>query len=117
MLKNYTELKVWQKAHDLVVKIYNVTKVFPVDEKFVLVSQIRRAAISVPANIAEGYSRKHTKEYIQMLYIAQGSLEETKYFLFLSKDLGYIKDNVYVPLLELGEEIGRMLRGLINALS
>lgn len=73
MLKTYTELKVWQKAHELALKTYKETKNFPKDEKFGLISQMRRAAVSVPANIAEGYSRNHKKEYVQMLYIAQGS--------------------------------------------
>lgn len=117
MLKSYRELKVWQKAHELVLKVYKETKNFPKDERFALVSQLRRAVVSIPANIAEGYGRKHTKEYIQMLYIAQGSLEETKYYLFLSKDLNYLKENIYILLFELTEEIGRMLRGLINSLA
>lgn len=117
MLKNYTELKVWQKAHELVLKMYKETKGFPKEERFALISQVRRSAVSIPANIAEGYGRKHTKEYIQMLYIAQGSLEETKYYLLLSKDLGYLKEIVYIPLFELSQEIGRMLRGLINSLT
>lgn len=116
MLKSYTELKVWQKAHGLALKIYKETKDFPSEEKFALVSQIRRAVVSIPANIAEGYGRKHTKEYIQMLYIARGSLEEAKYYLMLSKDLGYLKENVYTVLFESTEEIGRMLHGLINSL-
>ena len=117
MLKNYTELKVWQKSHVFVLEIYKETKNFPRDEKFALVSQIRRAAVSIPANIAEGYGRKHTKEYVQMLYIAQGSLEETKYHLLLSKDLGYLNTATYGLLFEQSEEIGRMLRGLINSLT
>ncbi len=117
MLRNYTELKVWQKAHELVLKIYKETKNFPQEEKFSLVNQLRRSAVSIPANIAEGYGRKHIKEYIQMLYISQGSLEETKYYLLLSKDLGYINENAYFLLFELSQEIGRMLRGLIKSLT
>jgi four helix bundle protein len=73
MLKNYKELQVWQKAYQFCLEIYKVTKTFPIGEKYGLTSQIRRAAISVPSNIAEGYGRKSSGEYIQFLYVAYGS--------------------------------------------
>ena len=111
------DLKVWQKAHNFVMEIYGHTKEFPVEEKYSLVSQLRRASVSIPANIAEGFARKHRKEYVQYLYIAQGSLEEAKYYILLSKDLCYLKESAYKKLVDLSEEVGRMLRGLINALS
>ncbi len=116
MLKSYQELKVWQRAHELTLKTYQVTQQFPKEERFGLTSQIRRSAVSTPANIAEGYGRKHTKEYIQMLYISQGSLEETKYHFLLSRDLRYLKNDQYKKLIDLSEEVGRMLRGLIKSL-
>lgn len=116
MLKSYQELKVWQKAHELTLKTYQVTQQFPKEERFGLTSQIRRSAVSTPANIAEGYGRKHTKEYIQMLYISQGSLEETKYYFLLGRDLKYLRNEQYEKLINLSEEVGRMLRGLIKSL-
>lgn len=116
MLKSYQELKVWQKSHELVLKTYQATQEFPKEERFGLTSQVRRSAVSTPANIAEGYGRKHTKEYIQMLYISQGSLEETKYYLLLSRDLRYLENEQYKKLVNLSEEVGRMLRGLIKSL-
>ena len=73
MLKNYKELQVWQKAYQFCLEIYKVTKTFPNEEKYGLTSQIRRAAISIPSNIAEGYGRKSSGEYIQFLYVAYGS--------------------------------------------
>ena len=76
MLKNYKELKVWQKSYQLCLKIYKVTKIFPKEEKYGLTSQIRRSAVSIPSNIAEGYGRKTTADYIKYLYIAYGSVCE-----------------------------------------
>jgi len=73
VLKNYGELKVWQKAYELCLEIYKITKEFPKDEKYGLTSQIRRAAVLIPSQIAEGYGRKSTGEYIQALYVAYGS--------------------------------------------
>ena len=73
MLKNYKELKVWQKAYELCLKIYKTTKTFPKEERYGLTSQIRRAAVSIPSNIAEGYGRRTTGEYIQALYVVYGS--------------------------------------------
>lgn len=116
MLKSYQELKVWQKAHELTLKTYQVTHQFPKEERYGLISQIRRSVVSTPANIAEGYGRKHIKEYIQMLYISQGSLEETKYYFLLARDLEYLNNGQYEKLINLSEEVGKMLRGLIKSL-
>ena len=91
MLKNYKELKVWQRSYQLCLKIYKITKRFPNEEKYGLTSQIRRAAVSVPSNIAEGYGRKTTPEYIRFLYIAYGSNCEMETQILLSGDLGYIE--------------------------
>ena len=90
MLKNQKELKVWQKSYQLCLEIYRITARFPKDEKFGLTSQIRRAAVSVPSNIAEGYGRKTTADYIKSLYIAYGSNCELETQMMLSGDLDYI---------------------------
>lgn len=117
MLKNFKELKVWQKAYQLCLAIYRITKDFPKDERYGLTSQIRRAAVSVPSNIAEGYGRKTTGEYIQALYIAYGSNCELETQILLSGDLGFVGKE---DLSKLQEEIGdveRMLKGLIKSLN
>jgi four helix bundle protein len=117
MLRNFKELKVWQKAYQLCLDIYGMTKDFPKDEKYGLTSQIRRAAVSVPSNIAEGYGRKTTAEYIRALYIAYGSNCELETQMLLSGDLGFIGKE---DLSRLHEEIGdveRMLKGLIKSLA
>ena len=84
---HWKDLEVWKISHDLTLKINDNTKDFPRDEQYSLVSQIKRASYSIPVNIVEGFLRKHTKEFIQFLNIANGSLEELRYFLLLSKDL------------------------------
>jgi four helix bundle protein len=116
MLKNFKELKVWQKAYRLCLEIYRVTRKFPREEIYGLTSQIRRSAVSIPSNIAEGYGRKTTGEYIQSLYISYGSICELETQILLSGDLGFVGKQ---DLIELQKEIGdveRMLKGLINSL-
>jgi four helix bundle protein len=115
-ITNYKDLLVWQKAHILALTVYKLTRTFPLDERFGLVQQIRRSASSVPTNIVEGFGRFSRKEYIQFLYVSRASLIETEYHLFLSKDLGYIKQEVYESLKVMTDEIGRMNNGLIKAL-
>lgn len=88
-------LEVWKKAHRLTLLVYETTKSFPVNEQFGLISQLKRSASSVPANIIEGQSRQYKKEFIQFLYIAKGSLSETEYHLFLAKDLKYLTEIEY----------------------
>ena len=116
MLKNYKELQVWQKAYQFCLEIYKVTKTFPNEEKYGLTSQIRRAAISIPSNIAEGYGRKSSGEYIQFLYIAYGSNCELETQLLLSGDLGYIEKVGLESLLKSVGDIERMLKALIRSL-
>ncbi len=91
----FEELECWKEAHRLVVQVYKITKKFPSDEKFRLVDQVCRSASSIAANIVEGNARNHKKEYLQFLYLAKGSLEETKYHLLLARDLGYIIHKEY----------------------
>jgi four helix bundle protein len=98
VLKSFQELEVWQRAHALVLQTYRVTNAFPDREKHGVVSQIRRSAASIPANIAEGFGRRTTKELLQFLANANGSLEETRYFLILSRDLGYLKDEDFMEM-------------------
>jgi four helix bundle protein len=117
MLRNYKELKVWQKAYGLCLEIYKITKTFPKEERYGLTSQIRRAAVSIPSNIAEGYGRKSTGEYVQALYIAYGSQCELETQILLSGDLGFIEGKILKQLLERVEEVERMLKGLIKSLS
>jgi four helix bundle protein len=115
-LKNYKDLKVWQRAYQLCLEIYKITKGFPDEEKYGLTSQLRRAAVSVPSNIAEGYGRKTTPEYIQFLYIAYGSICEIGTQILLAGDLGYI-ESVKLEMLHEGVgEVERMLKALIKSL-
>jgi len=104
--KSFQDILVWQKSHQLVLAIYKESNLFPKEELFSLTSQIRRAVISVPANIAEGFKRPGIKDKLRFYNIAQSSLEEVKYFLILSKDLGFIEsDNSLI----LASEVGKML--------
>lgn len=103
---SFAELKVWQKSHKLVLDIYQMTKDFPKGEQFGLISQMRRAAVSIPANIAEGYRRFTSKDKARLINIAQGSLEELRYYLLLSHDLGYADTDCLSTNID---EISRML--------
>ena len=115
-LKSYKELKVWQRSYQLCLEIYKITKGFPDEEKYGLTSQLRRAAVSVPSNISEGYGRKTTPEYIQFLYIAYGSVCEIETQILLSGDLGYIANGRLDMLKEGIREVERMLKALIRSL-
>ncbi len=116
MLKNYKELKVWQRSYQLCLEIYKITKRFPNGGRYGLTSQIRRVAVSVPSNIAEGYGRKTTLEYIRFLYIAYGSNCEMETQILLSGDLGYIETDILKILQEGIGEVERMLKALIKSL-
>lgn len=113
---HWNELEVWKKAHELVLEIYRVTSGFPKAEAFGIADQLRRPAYSVPASVVEGQSRHTTKEYVQFLYHARGSVEEVRYFLLLSKDLGYLKEDVSQHLEEEYEAVSKLLNGLIKSL-
>ena len=115
-MESFTQLEVWQRAHELVLEIYRVTERFQNSERFRLVDQLCRSVASIPANIAEGKGRNTLKEYIQFLYNARGSLEETKYHLLLAKDLSYLNDIDYKDLKSRCDQVGKMLNGLINSL-
>lgn len=115
-IKTFRDLLVWQKAHVLVLEIYKMTQKFPKEEKFGLVSQLRRSASSIPTNIVEGHRRRSRKEYLYFLNTADGSLEETKYHLILARDLGYVSDLEFEKVCEGYDEIGKMLSGLQKSL-
>ena len=112
-IRHFRQLEAWQEAHKLVLMVYQVTKGFPSDERFGLVSQMRRAVVSVPANIAEGFKRRGIRDKIRFYNVAEGSLEELKYFFILSEDLGYISSNG--ELMAQSETVGRLLNGLISS--
>ncbi len=116
-MKSFRNLKIWEKSHGSVLEIYRITRTFPSEEKFGLVSQIRRSASSIPTNIVEGSKRRSDKEYSYFLNLAEASLEETKYHLVLSKDLEYISEKSFVDLHAKCEEIGKMLCGFQKRLT
>jgi len=116
MIASYQQLTVWQKAMDLVVLCYQVSRGFPDMEKYGLASQLQRAAVSIPANIAEGKHRQHTKEFLQHLSIASGSLAELETHLFIGHRLGYIQEPPLNSLLQQTREISKMLSGLKKSL-
>lgn len=115
-LKSYRDLEVWQKAMDLVVECYKITKNFLESEIYGLTSQLRRAAVSIPANIAEGRERQHTKEFLQHLSIAYGSLAELETHLQIAQRLNYLDIAHVDQVLEKTAEIGRMINGLRRSL-
>ena len=115
-MQSYRELKVWQKSMDLVVACYEVAKTFPDDERYGLTSQLRRAVVSVAANIAEGHGRGTTKSFINFLLIANGSLTEVETHLIIAGRLGYISRDEGKPFYDQIQEVGRMLSGLRRSL-
>jgi len=115
-VKSYRDLRVWEQAMDLAVRSYQLAKLLPRDELYGLVSQIRRAAVSVPANIAEGHGRDHLGDYLRLLSVANGSLMELETHILLAQRLSYLKITDVEPLLVLTSEVGRMLAGLIRKL-
>lgn len=115
-MANFKELLVWQKSIDFVTEIYKITETFPKDETFGLKSQIRRASVSVPSNIAEGNSRRSKPDYVQFLKISRGSCAEVETQLIISKNLNFLNEMDYLKLNEDIIEISKMLNGLINSL-
>ncbi|MGH7775351.1 MAG: four helix bundle protein [Candidatus Binatia bacterium] len=115
-MESWKDLEVWKVAHGLVLKVYEITKSFPNDERFRVTDQICRAAASVPTNIAEGKGRNSLKEYLQFLSIARGSVEEVKYPLLLCRDLHYISENIYSEMADEYDQVARMLNGLMRSL-
>jgi four helix bundle protein len=113
-LKSFRDLKVWQKAHELALAVYNSTRSFPKDELYGLTSQMRRAASSIPANIAEGCGREGDAEFGRYLQISMGSASELEYHLLLARDLDYVEGSTYEELAEHVTEVKRMLASLLR---
>src|SRR3989338_6282576 len=111
----FTDLNAWKEAHKLVLSIYQLTKSFPKEELFALTSQMRRAAVSITSNIAEGFSRKSYKEKVNFYSMAQGSLTELQSQLLISRDIGYISTEEYNEFLALSIVVHKLLSGLIKS--
>lgn len=114
-LAKYSELMAWQKAMDLVEKVYTITKGFPLDERFGLTNQLRRASVSVPSNIAEGQSRA-SRDFVRYLSIAQGSLAEVETQMLIAARLGYVGEPDTEKFQHLAAEVGRLIHGLSNSI-
>jgi four helix bundle protein len=114
-IKTFKDLQIWQKSHNLVLVIYRITKRFPNHEKYGLVSQMRRAAISIPLNIVEGFRRRSVKDSLNFYIISNGSLEELRYQLLLARDLKYINNQEYDKTCDLCEEVSKMLNSWIKS--
>lgn len=115
-MKDFRQLKVWEKSHQLALAVYKTTKGFPKEELYGLTSQIRRASMSIPTNIAEGCGRNTDAEFARFLQIAMGSASETEYQLILARDLEFLSQNDYEKLHNDVEEVKRMLASLLKTL-
>jgi four helix bundle protein len=115
-IQRFQDLRVWQKAHRLALQVYQQTCRFPDHERFGMISQLRRASVSIAANIAEGSKRTSTKDLCHFLAIAEGSNEEVKCLLMLSRDLKYLSLEAFIGLFQESENIGAMLNGLAESL-
>ena len=115
-IKNFYNLTVWKKAHELTLKIYKATRKFPKDELYGLVSQLRRAVSSIAANIAEGFERYYFKDKIRFYYQARGSAAEVQNFLLLSRDLNFISSEECQTFFTEADEVRRLINSLINAI-
>lgn len=114
-IKDFKEIFVWQKAHELVLVVYGLTKQYPKEELFGLVSQSRRAIVSVPSNIVEGFKRSGDVEDLRFCNVAQASLKEVKYQIYLAKDLGYVSLKDYDKFNILAEEVSELLHLWVKA--
>lgn len=115
-IKTYKDLFVWQKSIQLVKHVYQVCEKFPEKEKFGVCSQLQRASVSIPANIAEGWGRETKSYYVNFLRISKGSLAEVETLLIVAKELGYLDNDAYKVIEEKTEEVSRMLNALIRSL-
>jgi len=115
-IKNFQDLRIWQKGIEVVKDIYILTKKFPKEELYRLTSQMRRSAVSIPSNIAEGFRRYHNKEYKQFLYITMGSCAELETQIIIAHELDYLNDNDKIEIIEKLKYICRMIKQLIKKL-
>ena len=116
VVQSYRDLRVWQLAMDFVVEVYEATNSFPDREKYGLSSQLQRAAVSIPSNVAEGHSRASTREYLHHISIAMGSLSELETQLLIAARLGYISAEQISAFVETSDHLGRQLRNLQKSL-
>lgn len=112
----FERLEAWQLAHQFVLRVYALTGMFPAEEKYGVTNQLRRAAVSIPANIAEGTGKNSLKDVVRFFSIARGSLEECKYYLILSKDLKFIQPEEFNQMKEIADQTGKKLNALISSL-
>ena len=115
-MQDFRKLQVWEKSHDLTVRIYELTSEFPREEMYGLTSQIRRACASIPTNIAEGCGRESSIDFARFLQIAMGSASETEYLILLARDLKYLDTNQHTELMKITIGVKKMLTGLIKKL-
>lgn len=115
-IKSFTDLNAWREAHNLVLSVYKVTKSFPDDEKFGLIQQLRRCAVSVSSNIAEGFSRRTKKEKTQFFYTSLGSITELQNQLLIARDIGYLSKDLFRELADRTITISKLTNGLIKSL-
>jgi len=114
-IRSFTDLNTWKEAHKLVLAVYKITKNFPKEELFGLISQMRRAAVSITSNIAEGFSRRSYKEKIQFYSMAQGSNTELQNQLLIARDIGYLKELEFIKIANQSVTVHKLLNGLIKA--
>jgi len=115
-IRTFEDLEAWQISHKFVLEVYRMTKKFPKDEVYGIVSQLRRAVLSITSNIAEGFSRYHYNDKIRFYYNARGSVSEARNCLILSKDMHYIAEEEYRGLLDNAERILQVINGLIRSI-
>ena len=115
-IRQFTDLTVWQNAHELALFVYKATETFPDRERFGITAQVRRSSASVAANIAEGFGRRTTGELLRALQIARGEVEETRYFLILSRNLGFLNDAVAQAGFANCDSVGRLVNALATSL-
>ncbi|MGA6954289.1 MAG: four helix bundle protein [Candidatus Acidiferrales bacterium] len=115
-IERFTDLRVWKQAHELTLLIYKLSETFPRSERFGMISQIRRSACSVSANIAEGFGRRSTRELLRSMQIARGELEETRYFLILGRDLGHVKEPDFERTTASCDTVGKLINALGSSL-
>jgi four helix bundle protein len=116
-IRDYQDLLVWQKSMDLVAEVYRIVGLLPLNEQYGLSSQLRRAAVSVPANIAEGFGRWHKKEFVRFLLVANGSVKELETHLLISVRLGFLKQEAIEKAVQMGKEVSKMIFALRDKLS
>ena len=114
MIRKFTDLYAWQESHKLVLCVYEITNSFPKEELFCLTNQMRRAAISITSNIAEGFGRRGEKEKVQFYHLAKGSLNELRSQLFIARDVGYLQTDAFANATEKAEAADKTLQGLIS---